>query len=595
MSNPIQKRPFRLGVILLFGFCAFSVLAGRLLYLHVWIGDELAQKAQQSRERITVLEAPRGDIIDLHGNLLATTVFTRTLGVDPSVVRPEDLEKLPALSQLIHVPVEELEKKFAPGEIRRVEGSDVKFVKIQWRKLAEGIKEDLYEDILALGIRGVRGDKSYDRQYPGKHLASHLIGFLNHEDTPVMGVERMMDFYLRGQRGWRQSERDAKRRELPQFRQREVDSIGGLVVQMTLDSYVQHVAEEELRRVVDEYQPLGGTVIVSEPATGNILALANYPDFDLNEFNKFPIDSHRNRAVTDIYEPGSTFKIVPVAAAIEEELVTLSDLFDCSISTIEVGSRMMSLPKDHHEYGKLGIKDILVKSSNRGVAQLGMLMGEKTLFDYTKRFGFGDKSGWPLEGEVSGILSPVKRWNGLTITRLPMGHAVGVTPIQTHYAMSAIANGGVLMEPNVIASVRNEKGETVMDFGPQARQRVISGTTAEMLAWFLEEVVGEHGTAQSAAIPDYEVAGKTGTTQKVVDGKYSRNHHVASFSGFFPASNPEVVITVVIDEPQLKGVGYGGKVAAPVFKNIAEKLIPHMGINPPSRFQNNLAWQDSNK
>lgn len=570
---------------------AFSVLAGRLFYLHVWIGQELAQKAQLSRERITIQEAPRGDIVDIHGNLLATTVFTRTLGVDPSVVREEDLDKLPQLSTLINVPVDELKEKFAPGEIKRQEGSEIKFIKVQWRKLAEGIKEDLYEEILALGIKGVRGDKTFQRQYPGQELAAHIIGYLYSNNKPVNGVEHMMDFYLRGQRGWQQSEKDAKRREMPQFRQREVEPTPGLRVQLTIDSYVQHVAEEELRLIKEKYDPDGATVIISRPATGDLLALANYPTFDLNNYRAYSGNQLRNRAVMDIYEPGSVFKIVPVSAALEENAVGLYDLFDCSRSEITFKDRVYRLPGETHKFDKLDIKGILVKSSNRGAAQVGILLGQDKLYKYARRFGFGERTGWPLNREEPGLLRPTNKWTpGMTITRMPMGHEIGVTPLQTHYAMSVIANDGILMEPKFIDSVRDENNLPVVQFAPQAKQRVISGTVAEVVSSFLKEVVGEEGTAEQVFIPNYEVAGKTGTTQKFVDGRYSNQHHVASFSGFFPASRPEVVITVVIDEPKFKGIGYGGTVAGPSFKRIAEKLIPHLGIAPVQFNDDGLAW-----
>jgi len=239
------------------------------------------------------------------------------------------------------------------------------------------------------------------------------------------------------------------------------------------------------------------------------------------------------------------------------------------------------------------MEEIVVKSSNRGAAQLGMMLGERRLRDYAAAFGFGEKSGCPLGGEVEGTLHPVKAWDGLTITRMPMGHAVSATPLQVHYATSVIANHGVLMEPQLVQRIFDRQGREVVRFPPKAKRRVISAEVAERMAEMLKDVVGENGTARRAAIENYDVAGKTGTTQKIVDGRYSRQHHVASFSGFLPADNPRLVITVIVDEPKLDGVGYGGSVAAPAFRTIAEGCINYLGIRPVRRDEAFIALGNS--
>jgi len=561
---------------------AFCVLIGRLFYLHVWEQEALLEHVESNRKMVQIVEARRGNVVDNRGNLLATTHTTIDLGVDPQSVRETDREKFTELANLIDQP---LEKVIRAIETKTRKGSDhaqaVSLIK--WAYLAKGLDEDTYDKVRELGIKGVYGNRKYSRTYPSGKLAAHVLGYVNHEETPVTGVERFFDYYLRGQDGWRETERDGRRRELAQFRAREVAPADGLNVALSVDLMVQHIVEQEVARLAAEYNPESVSVIVSEPSTGAVMAMANYPTYDPNEFyntKKYPIDSQRNRALTDLIEPGSTFKIVPAAAALNEEIVAPEDIFETGVERVSYKGRSLKLPSDHHTYDSLSMHDIVVKSSNRGAAHLGLILGENRLHDYAEAFGFGEKTGFDLGGEVSGTLHSVKNWDGLTITRLPMGHAVSATPMQIHGAMSVIANKGVLMEPLIAERVFDAAGNDIVHFSPKAKHRVVSTEVAQAVADMLVDVVGKDGTARKAAIDNYSVAGKTGTTQKIVNGKYSRQHHVASFSGFFPANKPALVITVVVDEPQLKGVGYGGSVSAPAFRNIAEACIAYLGIRP---------------
>ncbi len=561
---------------------AFCVLIGRLFYLHVWEQEALLEHVESNRRMVQIIEARRGNVVDNRGNLLATTHTTIDLGVDPQSVRETDREKFTELANLIDQP---LEKVIRAIETKTRKGSDhaqaVSLIK--WAYLAKGLDEDTYDKVRELGIKGVYGNRKYSRTYPSGKLAAHVLGYVNHEETPVTGVERFFDYYLRGQDGWRETERDGRRRELAQFRAREVAPADGLNVALSVDLMVQHIVEQEVARLAAEYNPESVSVIVSEPSTGAVMAMANYPTYDPNEFyntKKYPIDSQRNRALTDLIEPGSTFKIVPAAAALNEGIVAPEDIFQTGVERVSYKGRSLKLPSDHHTYDSLSMHDIVVKSSNRGAAHLGLILGENRLHDYAEAFGFGEKTGFDLGGEVSGTLHSVKNWDGLTITRLPMGHAVSATPMQIHGAMSVIANKGVLMEPLIAERVFDAAGNDIVHFSPKAKRRVVSTEVAQTVADMLVDVVGKDGTARKAAIDNYSVAGKTGTTQKIVNGKYSRQHHVASFSGFFPANKPALVITVVVDEPQLKGVGYGGSVSAPAFRNIAEACIAYLGIRP---------------
>ncbi|MDQ8208841.1 penicillin-binding protein 2 [Coraliomargarita sp. SDUM461003] len=562
--------------------CAFCVLLGRLFYLHVWDQAELLEFVEGNRKMVKVVEARRGNIVDTRGNLLATTRTTYNIGVDPQSIRDTDLEKLPELARILGVPLNEIEAKLAQ-KTRKVSADSKEIRLIRWAVLAKDVDEATHDAVQALGVRAIYGNQSHSRAYPAGQLAAHVLGYVNKEETPVTGIERYFDYYLRGQDGWRETERDGKRHELAQYREREVEPTEGLNVELTIDQMVQHIVEAEITRLAQEYDPQGISVIVSQPATGAVLAMANYPSYDPNEFyntEKYPISSQRNRALTDVFEPGSTFKIVPAAAALNEGLVHADDVFQTGVKRVSYKGRTLSLPDDHHIYDSLSVHDIVMKSSNRGAAHLGLLLGEKRLYDYAASFGFGETTGCALGGEITGTLHEPRNWDGLTITRMPMGHAVSATPMQVHSATSVIANQGVLMEPMLAKRVFDENGQEVVRFKPKAKRRVISTEVAHTVAAMLSDVVGDQGTARRASIENYDVAGKTGTTQKIINGQYSRRHHVASFSGFFPAKNPALVITVVVDDPQSSGVGYGGSVAAPAFRNIAEACIAYLGIRP---------------
>lgn len=554
----------------------FGCVLARLYILHVVDSDELRAIAESSREMTIPLEARRGDIVDARGNLLATTRPRINLGVDPQMATLEQAAGWHRLSKLLDIPFAKLQSVVEDKFRRNSEGASRA---IRWAKLAE-IGPELYNEVKELDLDGVYGNLHYERYYPGGPLAAHVLGYVNKEGTPVTGVEHFMDYFLRGQDGWKETEGDVHRRELAQFRNREIEPRDGYEVQLTLDMVVQNYVEEAIAKLVEEYQPEGVSVIVTDPLTGDILGLGNYPSFDPNQFWEFPLANQRNRAVTDLYEPGSTFKIVPVAAALEEDLVQPNSLIDCGVPVVEYDGRKIRLPDDHHNYGVISVAEIVAKSSNRGAAQLGLMLGEHRLYDYAAAFGFGKETGWGPRGEVGGMLHPVSDWDGLTISRLPAGYAVNVTPLQVHFAMSAMANGGLLMEPRLIERITDNTGATVVDFPVRERRRVVSEETARTVAALLTEVPTTHGTARRAAIPGYEVAGKTGTSRKIIEGRYSHNHHYASFSGFFPARAPRFAITVMVDDAKLNGVAYGGSVAAPAFREIGERLIDYYALSP---------------
>ncbi len=569
-------------------FACFAALGGRLVWLHWLERDTYISFLDKARKQTTVELARRGDILDVRGNRLATSRNLIELGADPQDLRKEDERKWPELARELGVPLSQLEpllhRRFATPQEAGGEGVDAAAQgrPIRWVKLSEEVEESAYLRIQTLGIKGIYGVRHYRRVYPGGTLAAHILGYINKEDSPVTGIERHLDFYLRGQAGWRESERDGRRHELAQFRSREIPATDGYDVVLTIDQVVQHIVEEEIEALAKKYQPESATIIVSDPTTGAILALANWPTFDLNRFNTAPLASQRNIAVTDVYEPGSTFKIVASAGALNEGLVSTQSVFDCSLTSIEYAGKPRSLPRDSHPYGRLSVAEIVGKSSNRGAAHLGVLLGAERLHDYARAFGFGFETGYPLGGEVSGVLHPVAKWDGLTITRLPMGHSISATPMQVHCAMGVVASGGVLVRPWVIREIRDNLGRQVAVFQPLPKRRVVTRQTATTMAGLLVEAASAEGTGKAAAIEGYQVAGKTGTTQKIIDGRYSERHHIGSFVGFFPANRPQVQITVVVNDGHLPtgGPAYGGTVAAPSFKRIGEQLIPYLGIQP---------------
>ncbi|CAM2988712.1 peptidoglycan D,D-transpeptidase FtsI family protein [Rariglobus hedericola] len=596
----------------------FGCIGIRLLDLHVFERERLMSFVERARRQITVESAKRGDILDDKGDRLATSRSLIVLGVDPQALLKADEPKWPELARLLNMQPAELARIFntktrgsvaAPSTAATAESTEASAEEvsasgerlIRWAKLSEAVEESTYDQISKLGIKGVYGNRTYTRAYPHNQLAAHLIGFVNKAGEPAAGVEAFADFYLRGQDGWRESEKDGLRRELAQFRNREVSATAGYTVRLSIDSAIQHIVEQEIDEIVKKFNPKKVTVIVSDPHSGFVLALGNYPTFNLNEYNELSKDEMgqmRNVAITDILDPGSTFKIVAASGALNDGLVRPDTRFNCSIDSIEYKGKPRRFMRDDHEFDHpLTVAEIISHSSNVGAAQLGMQLGEQKLYDYARAFGFGEKSGFPFGGEVSGYLNTVDKWSGVDITRIPAGYSISATPMQIHMAMATIASGGMLMRPQVIRQVTDESGEVVYNFTGSVRRHVISTKTAEQMARMLQGVASKEGTAPMAAIPNFEVAGKTGTAQKLINGRYSERNHVGSFVGFFPASRPRVVITVIVDDgkPANGRVGYGSVVAAPSFKHIAEQLIQYMDIKPVIEPGRNLLVMDGGR
>ena len=626
-------------------FACFAAVGAKLVWLHTVNRDERLEKIATARKLRVVDTARRGDVVDARGAVLATSDPLIVLAVDPNALWAADQDAWPKLAALIGMPELKLRKIFltkcrepAPAEPAAAKPAGMVFNfnvtppaaapadpdewddarpdsaksddgrrEIRWAKLSDSLSEATYAQIEALKIRGLSVSRTFRRTYPHNQLAAHLIGFVNRQQNPVTGIEAFTDFYLRGQNGWHEGEHDGRNRELAQFRTREVPRADGYSVMLSIDTTVQDIVEQELAFIAQKFQPLKATIVVSDPRTGFILGLGNYPTFNLNEYNQVPKEaraSMNNIALTDIYDPGSVFKIVAASAALEERVVTATSRFDCANTSIEYRGKLRSLPGEDHHFDHdhpLSVAEIIAKSSNRGAAQLAMRVGEEKFYAYARAFGFGERTG--LMGlprkkgdpedqrmgdrEEPGILTPPAKWDGLTITRMPMGQSVSTTVMQMHQAMTVIAAGGALLQPQLIQQVRDTAGEVVFRYAPVVKRQVVSVQTARTMAQMLAAVATKEGTAPEAAIPGFEVAGKTGTTQKLIGGHYSKTHHVSSFVGFFPASAPQVVISVIVDDADAHapgGVGYGAKVAAPSFKKIAEQLIllRHLNIRAPN-------------
>jgi cell division protein FtsI/penicillin-binding protein 2 len=424
------------------------------------------------------------------------------------------------------------------------------------------------------------------RVYPNQALAAHVLGFVGMEEGAVNGnrvldtsgkdgVERALNSKLAGVRGWRVMETDHARREIVALRGQDVEPRDGLNVVLTIDSVIQNIVESALAEGMETHSPISITGIAMRPRTGEILAMATLPNFDPNNPGASPADARRNRVIADIAEPGSTFKIVVVSGALNDGTVALSDTFDCEQGHFHFAGRVLH---DAESHGVLSVEQIITKSSNIGAAKIGIKMGQARLYDYIRSFGFGTRTGLPLQGEVAGIVHPLKDWYKVSIAQIPMGQGISVTRLQMMMAMCAIANKGVMMGPMLVDRLEDRNHNVVAKYSPQRLRRVISEPTAKLMVQALKTVASPEGTAPKAALEHYTVAGKTGTAQKFENGQLAHGKYFTSFIGFFPADNPEICISVTMDEP--KHGYYGGQIAAPIFKQIAERAANYLNIRP---------------
>jgi len=566
-----------------FFVAGYGAIGYRLVGLHAFKSTELVSELERSRFRVLTEMPSRGDILDTRGEMLATSRIFLEVGVDRRVVEQRDIEAIPLIAEQLDVSEQELRSAF--GLTGFASQAGLVGVAPRWKLIKRRVDPKDFAPIKDLKLRSVTATREYVREYPQGSLASHILGYVRKDGQAAMGIERAFDYYLSGEEGWTETEIGARRKEMAQFRRRRVSPTDGLNVVLTIDSYVQHAVERELQEIARSLKPEAATIIVSDPYTGEILGLGNYPSFDPNRYGSYGEETRKNRALTDVLEPGSTFKIVAATAALEEGVVQPDTLIDCaSPVAVMPDGYAVRLPKDDHPMGLISVSEVIAKSSNRGAAQLGFRLGERRFYDWVSRYGFGEQSGLDLGAESRGILNSPDRWDRLTLSRMTMGHSIAATPLQIHFATATLANGGTLMRPRVVAGIVDDEGGTVAAFGPSPRRRVFSRDTAALVTSLLEKAASAEGTAPLAAIEGFRVAGKTGTTQKIVDGQYSSQHHVGSFTGFFPADDPRIVMTIVVDGARRANgrPAYGSVVAAPSFRRIGLELIPHYAIAPSS-------------
>ncbi len=537
----------------------FALVLARLVNLHILQAAELTQRAERQHWKAVTLEGARGTIYDRNGKVLAINVeVPSAFGVPTALGDLRGVSR--RLATVLNVRAHELEKKLR---------QDRHFV---W--LARKLDPDQGRRLQALSLDGIGVVMEGRRFYPKGPLLSHVLGFAGMDGEGLEGIERRYDRYLRGDKQIMLLERDALGRTVLPRGIQESGPDAGRHVTLTVDEVIQYITEQELEVAVQTTRAKGGIAVVMDPQTGAILSMAVNPRFDPNVVKSLSPDRWRNRAVADTFEPGSTMKVFMGAAALEERVVTPTTSLFGEFGQMTVANTVIH---DHEKLGWMTFAEMIHKSSNIGAAKTAMRLGEQRLYEYLRKFGFGERSDADLPGEVSGILKPTKEWGRRSLASIAMGQEIGVTALQLATGMSAIANGGSLMKPYVVSEVHDSKGRVLAQMGPHVRRQVISPATARAMATILEGVVTD-GTGAKAAVPGIRVAGKTGTAQKIDPrtGGYSSTMVVGSFVGFAPVDDPKVTIVVVVDEPQVDA--WGGAVAAPAFRRIAEQVLPHLGV-----------------
>ena len=545
----------------LVGAAAVAVWAvaieGRLIYLQVIQHDVLLARAENQQLRTVEVPAKRGEILDRRGRVLAYSVDADSIVAVPTEVDEPEWTAGMLCSELDQCTDRDrqtfVEKLGQPGAFA-------------W--IRRKVSPDEARRIAALNLEGI-GFRTEDRRfYPNRELAAHLLGYVGLDNQGLGGIEWTYDAEIRGREGQVLIQTDERGRA---FSRIERPPTAGDTLELTIDTYLQHIAERELRAGVRANDAHGGTIVMLSPETGEVLALANEPTFNPNVFARSPASHRRNRAVQDIYEPGSAFKVVTASAALEENVMKPDDLIDVSAGMIRFGARRI---EDDHRYGTLSFADVIVKSSNVGVIKIGLQLGPERLERYVYRFGFGQALSRDFPGQSRGLVHDLSRLDDSALASVAMGYQIGVTPLQMAAAVSAVANGGDLLEPRLVRAVLRQ--DVRIEEPRRVVRRVISADTAAELTSIMEAVV-ERGTALRAQVPGHTVAGKTGTAEKVVDGRYSNSEYNVSFLGFVPSRSPVLTILVVIDTPRANDP-YGGTVAAPVFSRVAEAALRYLGV-----------------
>jgi cell division protein FtsI (penicillin-binding protein 3) len=562
MKRPLRGINLRLALAGLLFLLMFSAIAVRAFQLQILQGAKLKRLGEKQHLTEWIVLPKRGTILDRGGEPLAVSLETQSV-----YARPRRLKDLEGTARVVAQAL-----ALDPVEVEQKLKTDKPFV---WLKRQITPKEA--ERIKALNLEGVGMYYEPKRYYPQGQLAGQIVGFVSRDSQGLEGVELQYDVYLRGESGSSLIERDALGRRVLVQGVEEIQIPPGSDIQLTLDTSMQHLAEKELEAAVAKFRAKGGIAVVAEPFTGQVLALANYPFFNPNDFSNRSSSQWRNRAVTDSFEPGSTFKAVLAAAALDEGVAGKEDLFYCEFGKYAYAGKIIH---DSHAYGWLPFAKIIQYSSNIGVTKVAEKLTKGRYFKYIEKFGFGRLTGIDLPGEATGVVRPAESWAPIDLATHSYGQGISVTPIQLVMAYGAIANGGYLMRPFVVRRVLSPDGRVLLENQPHVVRRIVSERTAGTLTSILKGVVSEGGTGVMGGVEGFDVAGKTGTAQKpdLARGGYSAKKKVASFIGFVPADDPRLVLLVLVDEPEVDV--YGGTVAAPTFRSIASGGLRRLGVVP---------------
>lgn len=546
----------RLGFLIAIMALWAVIICTRLYFLQVVESADLKQRAERQQQRVLDVSPRRGVIYDRNGNELAVSIKVDSVFAVPDEIQ-DPLATAQQLSSLTGIKRGDLLKKFESGK------------SFAWIKRKLDQKEA--EAIRAADIPGIYFQKEDRRFYPKARLASHVLGYVNMDEEGMGGLEYRYNEQVKGEAGRVVVMTDARGKSFQSVQQ--APGPGANLI-TTIDENIQYIVEKEVQELAQSTRAAGISIVAMDPRSGEILGMANYPQFNPNEYGKYSPNTWSNRSVSHNYEPGSTFKIVTAAAALEENLTSPLEQIDCQMGSIVLfGHRI----HDHHPFGLLTVKEVMQYSSDVGIIKLGLRLGDERFASYIDRMGFGKATGIDLPGEERGLTKPASRWSKVSVGAISMGQEIGATPLQVLSMVSIVANGGILYRPFVVKRVQHPQDGVLAQTEPYG-QRVISENTALQLQDMLEVVVTD-GTAKSSKLEGYRAAGKTGTAQKIDEsGRYSKTKYVASFAGYAPASNPQVSIIVVIDEPV--GAHGGGLVAGPAFKRVAEQVLRYMSVPP---------------
>jgi cell division protein FtsI (penicillin-binding protein 3) len=573
-ENGVKEREIRavrrrVGAFVVLFVLIAATLIGRAFYLQILCAEAWKERASDQHQKIVRLTPQRGAIYDRSGEALAVSLEADSFYLDP--VRMREVQELP--------PGSEVYRRYAE-DIARILDLDYASVlqKMETDKrfywLKRRVSREEAEQIEALEIPGVDSIKEHKRWYPNGRLAGQIVGFSGTDNQGLEGLERFYNSTLAGGERYLVTRKDATGRSFGSSRHVVKGKLGSDIY-LSVDNLIQHVTERELSQAVKDSGARFGTALVMDPYSGEVLAMATYPDYDPNEFRNYPAVQRRNRVICDTYEPGSTFKIFTLAAALEEGKITPETMIDCERGYYTVGGKTIH---DYKGMGELSAADVFKYSSNIGVAKIAERLGVQRFHHYLKTFGFGTQSGINFDGEADGILHPASRWFPIDLAAISFGQGVTVTPLQLGRALCTVVNGGELVVPRLIEKVVDREHDQTNVFPRRVERRVITPETAAAVREMMVRVTAEDGTGSRAQVPGFVVGGKTGTAQKVdtVTGGYSPDKRVSSFAGFAPAQNPRLVVVVTLDEPE--GDAYGGLLAAPVFSEIVEQSLRYLHV-----------------